>query len=129
MTSFIRILQDYQAGIKSVRRLLGSFGVTKWSMFTEPLIKLREDEVIALLLNWITQELPIGQTITLRIMDDHNEEVYNLTLKTRKGCIFVAALRKREDLEGKLLYYWPYEANYMNITVSKSGRAWQLQIK
>ena len=114
--SFINMLQFYHYERKSIRTLLSNFGVSRWSISTEPLVKLREEQVVALLLNWITTKLLTGETITLRIPEETTRDVYLVMIQRDKGCLHARKIQTCRDVNGQLLYHWPIEATINNIT-------------
>jgi len=114
--TFIELLKKYDNDLKSVRKLLSRFSVTRWSNFSEPLMKLHDEEVIALLFDWIIHNLKNYNKITLRILEDHTKDVYEMTLQHRGG-LYITEIRLCEELKGKMLYYWNEEITYNNLTV------------
>ena len=114
--TFLEILQAYQQEGKSVRRMLSSFGITKWSNFLDLLKTLSEEEVVAILFNWITRNLTRDEIIKLRIHDEHTQDAYEMTLQNKRGCLYVIALQHCAHLKGQMLYYWPMLATHNNIT-------------
>jgi len=115
--TFLELLQHHQVERKSIRRLINGFGITKWSIFSEPLRKLSEDEIITLLLNWITRNLPAGRSTALRIRDHQSNDVYELWLTSDKGCLHVRGLFRRAQLNENLLYYCNEEMTPNDLTL------------
>ena len=97
---------------RSVRNLLNGFGVRQWCTFSALLSKLHNTEVIALLHNWVLREIRREEMMTYRILDDYTEDVYQLSLVSRKGGLYVERIQKRQDLKNKLLYYWPEDVTF-----------------
>ena len=81
--------------------------------------KLHITEVIAMLHNWILREIQHGETVTYRILEDYTDEVYQLSLASRKGWLYVERIRKRQDLKNKVLYFWQEETTFATLTREK----------
>jgi len=75
------------------------------------------EKVIALLLNWISENVTKEDRITVRIVEEDTKDVYELCLKAHKGCLRVATITLRDDLKGKLLYHWMTGAVHRNISI------------
>jgi len=101
---------------RSVRNLLSGFGVRQWCRFSAFLCKLHVSEVIALLYNWILRETQHDETVTFRILEDYTDDVYQLSLASRKGGLYVERIHKRQDLKNKILYHWPEDATFATMT-------------
>jgi len=110
--SLIGVLTMRMGKRRSVRNLLNGFGVRQWCTFSALLSKLHVTEVIALLHNWVLREIRREEMMTYRILDDYTEDVYQLSLVSRKGGLYVERIQKRQDLKNKLLYYWPQDATF-----------------
>ena len=123
---FLELLRNYQIERRSIRRLLSGFGVTKWSTFAEPLRNLSEEEVIALLLNWITRNLTVGKSMTLRIRDNTSQDVYEVWLTSDKGCLYVKRLLKRAQLNEQRLYYWPQVMTPNDLTLETIEKSMEM---
>jgi len=103
----------------SVRQLLNNFGVTRWNTFTEPLRNLSEAEVIALLLNWITRNMPNKELVLLCVRDPDQGDAYNLWLTNDRGCILTRGLLKSAKINEGLLYCWPPSTTPNDLTLEK----------
>jgi len=117
--SFIETLIIRMGKKRSVRNLLSGFGVRQWCTFSAFLAKLHNTDVIALLYNWILRETQHDEKITFRIVEDYTDDVYQLTLSSRKGGLYVERLQKRQDLKNKILYYWPEDVTFATLTREK----------
>ena len=91
--SLISILTIRMGKRRSVRNLLNGFGVRQWCALSAFLAKLHITEVIALLHNWILREIQHGETVTYRILEDYTDDVYQLSLASRKGGLYVERIR------------------------------------
>jgi len=92
--SFINILTIRLGKKRSVRNLLSGFGVQRWCTFSAFLAKLHVTEVIALLHNWILREIQHYETVTYRILEDYTDDVYHLSLASRKGGLYVTRIQE-----------------------------------
>jgi len=124
---FIVTLHRYKKEGKSIRKLLDKFGIKQWGMFTEHLCRMNQEEAIALLLNWISENVNKEEKIKVRIIEEDTRDVYELRLKSHQGCLRVASIIPHDDLKGKLLYHWPSGAMYSNFTINMLKEAWTLQ--
>jgi len=118
MLTFIETLQDYQKQGKGTRKVLSGFGVTKWSIFSEPITDRTEEESIALLLNWLPRNLKREDTMVLRIRDDRNQDVHEIEVINKRGCINITALRKRALMNEQMLYCWPPNVTPNSLTMT-----------
>jgi len=123
--SFISILTIRLGKKRSVRNLLSGFGVQRWCTFSAFLAKLHVTEVIALLHNWILREIQHYETVTYRILEDYTDDVYQLSLASRKGGLYVTRVQKRSDLKNKLLYYWEKDTTFATLTRAKIEKSMQ----
>jgi len=114
--SLIDILTVRMGKRRSVRNLLSGFGVRQWCTFSALLSKLHVTEAIALLHNWVLREIRHEEMVTYRILEDYTDDVYQLSLASRKGGLYVERIQKRQDLKNKLLYYWPGDATFATMT-------------
>jgi len=114
--SLIDILTIRMGKQRSVRNLLSGFGVRQWCIFSALLSKLHVTEVIALLHNWVLREIRHEEMLTYRIVEDYTDDVYQLSLASRKGGLYVERIQKRQDLKSKLLYCWPEDTTFATMT-------------
>jgi len=117
--SLISILTIRMGKRRSVRNLLSGFGVRQWCTFSAFLMKLHITEVIALLHNWILREIQHDETVTYRILEDYTDDVYQLSLASRKGGLYVERFQKRQDLKNKALYCWQEDTTFATLTREK----------
>jgi len=117
--SLISILTVRMGKRRSVRNLLSGFGVRQWCTFSAFLAKLHITEIIALLHNWILREIQHDETVTYRILEDYTDDVYQLSLTSRKGGLYVERIKKRQDLKNKLLYCWQEDTTFATLTREK----------
>ena len=122
-TSLISILTIRMGKRRSVRNLLNGFGARQWCAFSAFLAKLHITEVIALLHNWILREIQHGETVTYRYLEDYTDDVYQLSLASRKGGLYVERIRKRQDLKNKVLYYWQEDTTFATLNREKIERS------
>jgi len=54
--------------------------------------------------------------VTYRILEDYTDDVYQLSLASRKGGLYVERIQKRQDLKNKLLYCWPEDTTFATMT-------------
>ena len=114
--SFIELLYARKKDRKSIRAILAAFGVINWSTLSTPFEFLSEEQVIALLCSWAERELRPGEDIKLRLIDEQTSGVYEVTMKARSGCIYVAEIYSRPDLKGQQCYPWPTNFNLGALT-------------
>jgi len=57
--------------------------------------------------------------LTYRILEDYTDDVYQLSLASRKGGLYVTRIQKRLDLKDKLLYYWDKDTTFATLTRAK----------
>jgi len=60
--------------------------------------------------------------LTYRILEDYTDDVYQLSLASRKGGLYVERIRKRQDLKNKVLYYWQEGTTFATLTREKIDR-------
>ena len=118
MLTFIETSQGYQNQGKSIRKVFSGFGATKWSTFSEPITNRTEEESIALLLNWLPRNLPREDTMALRMRDDCNQDVYEMEVINKRGCIQFNALWKRALMNEQMLYCWPPNVTPNTLTIA-----------
>ena len=87
--------------------------------------KLHVTEVIALLHNWILREIQHYETVTYRILEDYTDDVYQLSLTSRKGGLYVTRMQKRTDLKNKVLYYWEEDTTFATLSRAKIEKSMQ----
>ena len=80
-------------------------------------------EIIALLHNWILREIQHDETVTYRILEDYTDDVYQLSLASRKGGLYVERIQKRQDLKNKALYCWQEDTTFATLTREKIERS------
>jgi len=114
--SFIQLLYARKKDRKSIRTVLAAFGALNWSTLSTPFQLLSEEQVIALLFSWTERELRPGEEIRLRVIDEQTFGVYEVTMKARSGCIYVADLYPRPDLKGQQCYHWPNDLGLETLT-------------
>jgi len=114
--SLIDILTIRMGKRRSVRNLLSGFGARQWCTFSALLSKLHVTEVIALIHNWLFREIRHEEMMTYRILEDYTDDVYQLSLASRKGGLYVERIQKRPDLKNKLLYCWPEDTTFAKMT-------------
>jgi len=117
--SLISILTIRMGKRRSVRNPLSGFGVRQWCTFSAFLAKLHITEAIALLRNWVLREIQRDETVIYRILEDYTDDVYHLSLASRKGGLYVERIQKRQDLKNKLLYYWQEDTTFATLTREK----------
>jgi len=117
--SLISILTIRMGKRRSVRNLLSGFGVRQWCTFSAFLAKLHITEIIALLHNWILREIQHDETVTYRILENYTDDVYQLSLASHKGGLYVERIQKRQDLKNKALYCWQEDTTFATLTREK----------
>jgi len=123
--SFISVLTIRLGKKRSVKNLLSGFGVQRWCTFSAFLTKLHVTKVIAMLHNWILREIQHYETVTYRILEDYTDDVYQLSLASRKGGLYVTRIQKHLDLKDKLLYYWDEDITFATLTRAKIEKSMQ----
>ena len=53
------------------------------------------------------------------ILKDYTDDVYQLSLASRIGGLYVERIRKRQDLKNKVLYFWQEETTFITLTREK----------
>jgi len=123
--SLVSVLTIRLGKKRSVRNLLNGFGVQRWCNLTAFMAKLHVTEVIALLHNWILREIQHYETVTYRILEDYTDDVYQLSLTSRKGGLYVTRMQKRTDLKNKVLYYWEEDTTFATLSRAKIEKSMQ----
>ena len=123
--SLVSVLTIRLGKKRSVRNLLNGFGVQRWCNLTAFMAKLHVTEVIALLHNWILREIQHCETVTYRILEDYTDDVYQLSLTSRKGGLYVTRMQKRTDLKNKVLYYWEEDTTFATLSRAKIEKSMQ----
>jgi len=114
---FIEVLFARKADGRSIRKILEAFGVIRWSTLTTPLDKLDVEQTIAILFTWARRELKGGEEMIMRVLEEENHNVYAVTTRARKGCLYIAYVCHRPDLKDKQLYYWPPNVTLLTLTL------------
>ena len=52
-------------------------------------------------------------------MEDYTDDVYQLSLASRKGGLYVERIQKRQDLKNKALYCWQEDTTFATLTREK----------
>jgi len=121
--SFIECLNRHQRTGRGVKLLLNRFGATNWRMFSTSFVELSEDEVMALLFNWMIRRHKRSTKIRLREFE--SQDVYELWFNYTIGNIFITKATKCTALYGKLLYDWRPTTNANGLRADTIERAVQ----
>jgi len=57
--------------------------------------------------------------VTYRILEDYTDDVYQLSLSSRKGGLYVERIQKRQDLKNKAFYCWQEDTTFATLTREK----------
>jgi len=82
--------------------------------------------------NWTLKRIKQGQKlcmtkncwqhdemVTYRILEDYTDDVYQLSLSSRKGGLYVERIQKRQDLKNKAFYCWQEDTTFATLTREK----------
>jgi len=59
------------------------------------------------------------ERLTYWILEDYIDDVYQLSLASRKGGLYVERIQKRQNLKHNAPYYWQEDTTFANLTREK----------
>ena len=93
---------------RSVRKILQTFAVQRKDICQRPLKGATEEEVIAIILRWILDNLPAEGSVLMRSRDDDGD-VFELQIRKHRRCIYAKNVRQPKN--AKRLYLWRKKRN------------------
>ena len=75
--------------------------------------------------NWILREIQHYETVTYRMLEEYTDDVYQLSLASRKGGLYVTRIQKRVDLKNKLPCYREEDTTCATLTRAKIEKSMQ----
>jgi len=88
---FMMAIQN-QPRRRSVRRIFKTFNVPRERICQKPLKEATEEEVTAIILRWILDNLPVGGSVLMRSSDE-DRDVFEFTLRNWRGCLYAKSIR------------------------------------
>ena len=110
---FITAIQK-QHRRRSVRKILQTFSAQRRDICPKPLKEATENEVTAILLRWILENLPAEGSILMRSRDGDGD-AFELRMYKHKGSIYAKSVRQLKDT--KRLYRWWKKMTYNDLTI------------
>ena len=100
----------------SVRKILQNFSAQRKDIDQKPLKEVTEEEVTAIILRWILDNLPAEGSILMRSRDDDGD-VFELRMHNRRRSIYAKSVRQLKDT--KRLYLWRKKVTYNDLTIEE----------
>ena len=97
----------------SVRKILQTFSAQRKDIGQRPLKEATEEEVTAIILRWILDNLPAEGSILMRSRDDDGD-VFELRIHKERRSIYARNVRQLKDT--KRLYLWRKKVTYNDLT-------------
>ena len=101
---------------RSVRRILETFSVPREKIWHKPLKEATEEEVTAIILRWILDNLPAEGSVVMRSRDDDGD-VFELQIRKHRRGIYAKDVRQLKN--AKRLYLWQKKATYNDLTIEE----------
>jgi len=112
---FITAIQK-QHRRRSVRKILQTFSAQRRDICLRPLKEATVNEVTAILLRWILDNLPAEGSILMRSRDGDGD-AFELRMYKHKGSIYAKSIRQLK--ETKRLYRWQKKVTYNDLTIEE----------
>jgi len=100
----------------SVREILQSFAAQRKDICQKPLKGTTEEEVTAIILRWILDNLPAERSVLMRSRDDDGD-VFELQIRKHRRCIYAKSVRHLRN--AKRLYLWRKGVTYTDLTIEE----------
>ena len=100
----------------SVRKILQTFSAQRKDIDQKPLKEATEEEVTAIILRWILDNLPAEGSILMRSRDNDGD-VFELRIHKQRGSIYARSVRQLKDT--KRLYLWRRKVTYNDLTIEE----------
>ena len=100
----------------SVRKILQTFSAQRKDIDQKLLKEATEEEVTAIILRWILDNLPAEGSIPMRSRDNDGN-VFELRIHKQRGCIYARSVRQLKDT--KRLYLWQRKVTYNDLTIEE----------
>jgi len=101
---------------RSVRKILQTFSAQRRDICQKPLKEATEEEVTAIILRWILDNLPAEGSILMRSRDVDGD-VFELRMHKHRGSIYARSVRQLKDT--KRLYLWRKKVTYNDLTIEE----------
>jgi len=105
---------------RSVRRILEAFSVPREKIWHKPLKEVTEEEVTAIILRWILDNLPAEGSVLMRSRDE-DRGVFELQIRKHRRCIYAKNVRQLKN--AKRLYLWRKKVTYNDLTIEEIERS------
>jgi len=103
----------------SVRKALRIYGAINDDVLTQPLATMPPEQVIRLVLNWLSLHAENVHTIELRIPVPKEQKVYESGLLLKHSAIYVTYVHAAPELIGKTLHCWNLPVTYRTLTLKE----------
>jgi len=100
----------------SVRKILQTFSAQRKDIDQKLLKEATEEEVTAIILRWILDNLPAERSILMRSRDDDGD-VFELRIHKQRHSIYARSVRQLKDT--KRLYLWRKKVTYNDLTIEE----------
>jgi len=101
---------------RSVRKILQTFSAQREDICQKPLRKATEEEITAIILRWILDNLPAEGSILMRSRDVDGD-VFELRMRNHRGSIYAKSVRQLKDTNK--LYLWRKKVTYNDLTIEE----------
>jgi len=115
----IRILKEKCHAQHSVRKALRIYGASNDDVLTQPLATMPPEQVIKLVLNWLTLHAKNGHKTELRMPVPEEQKVYESGLLLKHNAIYVKYIHAAPELIAKTLHYWNLPVTYQTLTLKE----------
>ena len=115
----IRILNEKFHTQCSVRKALRIYWASNNDELTQPLATMPSEQVITLVLNWLTIHAKNGHKIELRISEPEEQKIYASGLLLKHNAIYVQYVYDAPELIGKTLHYWDLPVTCQTLTLKE----------
>jgi len=101
---------------RSVRRILETFSVPREKIWHKTLKEATEEEVTAIILRWILDNLPAGGSVRIRSRDE-DRDIFEFTIRKCRACLYAKNIRQCKN--AKRLYRWRENITYNDLTIEE----------
>jgi len=117
--NLVEKLKECKEKNQNARVTFAKFGTTSWEKLTTPFIKVSEEEVTVLIMNWVANRNKYKERpIQIRIRDMVDKKIYNIQLtRPFRKTIRISRMSVCASLEKP--YDWPEDTAYINLTRNK----------
>jgi len=110
--NLVEMLKHAKVWHKNAYLIISKFGITKWETLSRPMIRLSEEENVALLLNWLNRaNRGWFRALPISVRDETDKQIYVVWFsKPTKRTIYVEKIKR--CVHKDVLYVWPEKLTY-----------------